>query len=302
MRPFDLGASLYVPATRPDLTATLSRPDLRSVIVCTEDAVRVDELVHAVRNLEAALRGLDGRGPRVFFRPRNREVLERLVDVTAADRLSGVVVPKCTPGRLHRWLRHAQPRPDWTFMPILETAEAFDPIWLREFADVVRRAGERVLLVRVGGTDLSRCLGVRLPPGRTVYDGPLAVTLARIVEVMAPAGIALAAPIHEALDDRLTLRREVETDLAHGFVSKGALTPAQAHAIEACFAVEPDELHEARRLLDPDAPAVFRSRGRLCEPATHGAWAARIVERAEAFGVREERDASLGPAPVPLRR
>lgn len=292
MTPLELGASLYVPATRPNLAATLRRPDLRSVIVCTEDAVRADDLVYAVRNLEAALDGLggldrlDGPGPRVYVRPRNQEVLDRLVDVPGGAQLSGIVVPKCTPGRLHRWTRRAEARPHWRFMPILETREAFDPGWLREFADAASRAGGRVLLVRVGGTDLSRCLGVRLPPGRTVYDGPLAVTLARIVEVMAVAGIPLAAPVHEDLDDRVTLAREVETDLAYGFVTKGALTPGQVETIEACFAVEAGDLEEARRILDRDSPAVFRSRGRLCEPATHGRWAECVLRRAEVFGVR----------------
>ena len=54
-----LGASLYVPATRADLTAIgnhVKYPGLRSVIFCTEDAIRPDDVPRALNNLEAALR------------------------------------------------------------------------------------------------------------------------------------------------------------------------------------------------------------------------------------------------------
>ena len=51
--PLALGASLYVPATRPDLAAVAGGtkyPALRSVVVCTEDGVRIGKVTDAVHH------------------------------------------------------------------------------------------------------------------------------------------------------------------------------------------------------------------------------------------------------------
>ena len=41
----------------------------------------------------------------------------------------------------------------------------------------------------------------------------------------------------------------------------------------------PDELADARSILDPDVPAVFSSRGDMLEPACHSEWARRLIDR-----------------------
>ena len=54
----DLGASLYVPATRPDLHRIVSGEllhTIRSVIFCTEDSVKSADLHLALNNLRMAL-------------------------------------------------------------------------------------------------------------------------------------------------------------------------------------------------------------------------------------------------------
>ena len=54
--PLQLGASLYMPATRADLAAHANGeklPFLRSMIFCTEDAVRLDQLEGALQDLES---------------------------------------------------------------------------------------------------------------------------------------------------------------------------------------------------------------------------------------------------------
>ena len=56
-----LGASLYVPATRTDLTAVANGERLgalRSVIFCTEDAVARDDVGIALDNLQQLLEEL----------------------------------------------------------------------------------------------------------------------------------------------------------------------------------------------------------------------------------------------------
>ncbi len=46
------------------------------------------------------------------------------------------------------------------------------------------------------------------------------------------------------------------------------------------------DLDEARHILMPEAAAVFKMNGRMCEPTTHNKWAQAIVQRAELYGVR----------------
>jgi citrate lyase beta subunit len=69
-----LGASLYVPATRGDLVPIANRrkyPFLHSVIFCTEDSVRSDGLRRALDNLQTLLRAMEPNGLLRFVRVRN---------------------------------------------------------------------------------------------------------------------------------------------------------------------------------------------------------------------------------------
>ena len=99
MRYLQLGASLYVPATRSELLDISNRrkyPGLRSVIFCTEDAVRPEDVPAAVRNLEAMLPRLEQPGPLRFVRVRSAQVLRRLLQADGVDHLDGFVLPKVT--------------------------------------------------------------------------------------------------------------------------------------------------------------------------------------------------------------
>ncbi|MBX9949437.1 MAG: HpcH/HpaI aldolase/citrate lyase family protein, partial [Candidatus Obscuribacterales bacterium] len=66
-----------------------------------------------------------------------------------------------------------------------------------------------------------------------------------------------------------------------------AIHPDQIGLIEAGFRVDSNDLEEARRILMPDAAAVFKMNGRMCEPTTHTKWARAIIERADLYGVRQ---------------
>ena len=55
-------------------------------------------------------------------------------------------------------------------------------------------------------------------------------------------------------------------------------------AVVVLTARKQNELDEARAILAPDAPAVFKMNGRMCEPATHRRWAQDIIDRAALYG------------------
>jgi citrate lyase beta subunit len=59
--PWDLGATLYMPATRMDLAEVLEGkiPGLRSLVVCLEDAVSEHDVPFALQNLSLFLQRLN---------------------------------------------------------------------------------------------------------------------------------------------------------------------------------------------------------------------------------------------------
>lgn len=299
-----LGATLYVPATRPDVAAVANGerlPNVRSVIVCTEDSVHPAQVQAALESLSDSLPRLRDDGPRVFVRPRSPEVLDRILAMPGIERVAGFVLPKSTVDSLTAYA--AQVPDGFTLMPTLETPDVFDPgamvalrAWLQ--ASELR---PRILAIRVGGNDILNLLGIRRRPGRTIYDTAAGPVVAGLVAAFQPFGFAVTAPVFDDFGDLDTLRAEVSRDLDHGLMSKSAIHPAQIEPIEKGYRVPRGDVEAARRILDPHAKAVFQVDRVMCEPATHTRWARMIVERAEAFGIEPAgaepaatRDATLG--------
>lgn len=291
--PWSLGASLYAPATRPDL-AELGNgrwPDLTSLIYCTEDAVREEDLPRALSNLRAALPHLGPRGPLRLIRVRHPAVLREVLSMDLRA-VTGFVLPKIHAGNLPEYLRElrAPEHAHLLIFPTLETREALSETHMTALRDQIVGSGvqARVGGLRIGGNDLMHALGVRRTPGRTAYEGPLERVISLLCSVFKPAGFALSSPVYEVYGDPATLAREVQQDLEYGLCGKTIIHPAQLPTVLRGYAVHPHDLQEAQAILAPDAPAVFSMNGRMCEPATHTRWARDILTRAGRYGTLPE--------------
>src|SRR3546814_2099200 len=79
MSAVELGATLYVPAINGAARAMAygSIPDLRSMVVCLEDAIRDDQVPQAIEGLSSLLMELAGKPSElmVYVRPRNLRML-----------------------------------------------------------------------------------------------------------------------------------------------------------------------------------------------------------------------------------
>jgi citrate lyase beta subunit len=293
--PLTLGATLYVPATRPDLLAIATGqrwPELRSVVFCLEDAVLPAAVPAALANLAALLAGLAAAGcvgtsrPLLFVRPRDPAMLAAISAMPGVAALAGFVVPKATAATFPLWL--AQLRHDHhLLMPTLETREAFDPDAVRQLRDQLLAVRQRIGVVRIGGNDLLQTLGIRQSRQGTAYDGPLGPLIGQLVGQFLPWGLPMSAPVFDAFGDTDRLLAEVARDLDHGLTTKTAIHPEQIVPIHTAYRVDPDDHAEALAILAPGCPAVFAQQGRMNEPATHRAWARAIVARAAAFGLRD---------------
>jgi citrate lyase beta subunit len=299
MHALELGATLYVPAIRGDLfdiVTGVRHPVLRSAVVCLEDSIRPEDAPHALINLAALLLRLErheGPRPLVFVRPRDEHMLAHILTFPGIGAVQGFVIPKATADSLPAYLRSLA-SDEHLLMPTLETREVFDPQEMRRLRDQLLSIEHRILCIRIGGNDLLHNIGTRRSMVRSAYQGPLGGTIAALVTAFAPFGFSLSAPVFEHFDNPELLREEVEHDIEHGLLTKTAIHPAQIDVIQGAYRVGADELAEARAILSGDRGGVFALGGSMCEPATHGRWAASVVRRAGLFGVKPEIIAATG--------
>lgn len=292
--PWQLGATLYCPATRSDLFDVITNnklEGLQSLVICLEDAVSegdVEPAVTAVQRLCAQLADAPpdehSSRPLVFIRPRNLEMASRLVSLLELRAISGFVLPKFTLGTLSLWW-HVLEHTSLLLMPTLESAEVFDQEEMARLAQTLSShpIHSRIIALRIGGNDLLSVLSLRRPKSLTLYDTPLGYVIKMLVATFCPKGFSLTAPVCEQFEDNRVLRQELELDKAHGLVGKTAIHPSQVTEIQAMFKVSESEREEAERILQA-SDAVFQFKGAMCEPATHRRWANSISTRARIFG------------------
>ena len=179
-----LGATLYIPATRSDLTATVhKRTDegVRSIVIDLEDAVADHDLQYAVENTIRTLNELSGSNALVFVRARTAQQIRTVCAGLApgAAGLAGFVVPKFTSATGAEYLDEilaASTAHDTRLlaMPVLESAEVVhretrdtELVAIRELLGKYR---DIVLAVRIGATDMCGTFGIRRDRDLTIYD------------------------------------------------------------------------------------------------------------------------------------
>ena len=295
--PYALGATLYMPATRPDILDVVMGEKiqgLRSLVVCLEDAVAETDVQQALNNLKNLLLGIDARGgrppgsPMVFVRPRDAAMAAVLNDWSLMRYVDGFVVPKLRLSNIQQW-QQAVTRDELMLMPTLETPEVYDPSAMVELRGaMLELLPERIIALRIGGNDLMGCLGLRRNPAMTLYSTPMSYVIPMLCGIMGSAGFALTAPVFEQLNTPQLLEHELALDLAHGLVGKTAIHPSQIAIIHNALQVSLEDLTSARHIVSEAAPAVFKFNDAMCEPATHYTWAQKTIERAHWQGVRPE--------------
>jgi len=290
---YEIGATLYMPVLHQrvrEIVLGAAAPPASSIVLCLEDALHESDVERGVTTLMGLLAAAPARPaarPRLFIRPRSFDMAARLRSVPGIGRIDGFVAPKIRVETLPDWISLLSGS-DLRLMPTIETGEFFDPARLVAVRDLILGSGpDRIAAVRLGGNDLLGTMGLRRQRGVTAYEGPLGWFLSMAGSILTSAGVPVAAPVFDIIDDLETLRREVERDVAMGFISKTAIHPAQVPIIEGAMRVSGEEEEAARAILNQEARAVFQIGGVMCEPATHAGWARRVLARAEIFGGAE---------------
>ncbi|WP_241576346.1 HpcH/HpaI aldolase/citrate lyase family protein [Rosenbergiella collisarenosi] len=297
--PFMLGATLYMPATRTDLVEIIlygKIPELRSMVICLEDAVSDEDLDSALCNLavllvqlksSANIKHIENR-PLVFIRPRHEHMAQELVVKYDLVGIDGFVLPKFTRTNLPLWWKIISTT-HLAIMPTFETREVYDVTEMTALAELLESHAcrDRIVALRIGGNDLMSVISMRHPKNHTLYEGPMGYVIKMLVSVFASRGFSLTAPVCEQIDNVKLLERELMQDVAHGLVGKTAIHPSHLTLIHQGFMVEKDDYEDALRILN-SSQAVFKSQGAMCEPATHRNWAITVLERSKYCGIAKQ--------------
>lgn len=314
--PYQLGASLYMPATRQDIWQVIKRdklPTINSIIICLEDAVSHSDVELALERLQTLLytwsahvnsineptrqAGIQSNQqseqqnqqptrPLVFVRPRNPAMLQQLADFAHIDLVDGFVMPKVDMYSLSNWRMACQNvSTAQLLMPTLETAALFNPHHNQELAIGFKEAfSQPVFALRIGGNDLFAALRLRRPKDSIVYDTPIGTLAYQLLGCFVPHGFYLSAPVFEYLDQPTLFMQELTRDVSLGLVGKTVIHPSQIALVQQAYCVPLSMLDEAKAILHSEAKAVFKYNNTMLEPATHRAWAHEVVNRAEVFG------------------
>lgn len=188
-----LGATLYMPATKPHIAEDLiirKFPNLTSVVIDLEDAVGDLHMTVALHNLQQTFEVLAAaveQGavmqddlPLLFIRPRNPE---QLAEVTALlgplqHQLTGYVFPKFRLQNADAYLTELEEQRMKGYslygMPILETSDILykeqRPETLLAIREKLVRHYDAILNVRIGTTDFSGIYGIRRTQQASLYD------------------------------------------------------------------------------------------------------------------------------------
>jgi citrate lyase beta subunit len=212
-------------------------------------------------------------------------------------------------------------------MPVIESPEvAYVETRAEVLVGIARlldKHREKVLALRVGGTDLCAVYGLRRDRELSIYDlGPVAGAIGDVVNVLGRTdgtGYVITGPVWEYFSPRerlfkprlrttpfarhheLTLRsrlldadldgllRETMLDKANGLLGKTVIHPSHVAVVHALSVVTHEEYADASDIAAAEVSGggVLASgyANKMNEVKPHRAWARRVLARAESFGV-----------------
>ncbi|MFI7347864.1 HpcH/HpaI aldolase/citrate lyase family protein [Streptomyces sp. NPDC049936] len=214
-----LGATLYSPATRPNLADDVLKQGARgvvSMVLCLEDSIDDADVpvgeANLVRHLNDLAKRSDADVPLLFVRVRTPEQIPDLVLRLgpAVRLLSGFVLPKFTEERGVPFLEalaaaEAASGRRLFAMPVLESPDLLYRESRVQTLEGIFRAvdkyRDRVLALRLGVTDFCSSYGLRRGPDMTAYDVQIvASVIADVVNMLARAdgtGFTVTGPVWE---------------------------------------------------------------------------------------------------------
>lgn len=321
---YSLGANLYINGLI-DVFEKLLKGDLNettTITVCFEDSIKSSDLDKAqelfINSLEKIKKAIESNEikyedlPLIFIRVRNLNQFENFLKRlkrNIAVLITGFIFPKFNleNGRAYLELtKKASLNLDEIFytMPILESKEIIFKEsrieTLLKLDEIIKEYRDIILNLRVGGTDFSSKFALRRKVDKTIYD--LRVIGDCLVDIINIFGreekYVISAAVYEYFSKEVNskevkgLLKEIELDRENGFVGKTVIHPYQVKYVDLSYLVSYEEYIDAMNILKNQGEGgVFKgySNNKMNENLPHSAWARKILNRAEIYGVLNEK-------------
>jgi len=289
IRPAELGGTLFIPATHPQLSAVArggKYPYLRSLVIDAEDGVDASRRDDAVRNVRALLPALQPGALLRFLRPDSPEMLTAFLAMQGIRNVDGFILPKFGLRNFDDWITPLRDT-GFSFMPSIEGAELFYAQDLHTIAELLRPFRRRIPAVRFGLEDMLRQLGMVRDCDMSLYGlvAP-AQAIAALISAFKPQGFNVSGGVYKCYKNDAGFLEEVCEDLRQGLFGKTLIHPRQAELIEQAYKVTPEQQARAEAILQT-SHAVSAHEGIMLEKPTQLPWAKMILERARIYGVSE---------------
>lgn len=276
---------LYLPGNNERALGKARTLPVDGLILDLEDAVGPDHKETARENVCAAARSGDYGQREVTIRVNAAGTRWHEDDLAAACAAGpdGIVVPKVDSAEEVRELvaameRHGAPERT-TLWAMVETPKAV--LGVSETA----AASERLAVLVMGVNDLVKELGARHVPGRA----PLLTSLSLALLAARQAGVAILDGVWNDVKDLEGFEAECRQGRDLGFDGKTLIHPAQVEPCNALFAPSPEEVEEARGVVEAweagSGAGVVTYRGRMVE-GLHVEIARRVIATDEAIRAR----------------
>lgn len=305
-----LGAVLYIPVIKKDWGEKYvsgNYSSLDTIVIDFEDSIsdedfnniRFDNLNQNLKIIMEFVYKNNMDFPKIFFRARDIEHSKCLNDLIEKedikDIVEGIVLPKANAEKIKEAIEVL--RSDLKIMPIIESKEFIDIETKYESLNNLKNlilkneyVKERILNIRVGGTDLSGIYGLRRPYNNTIYDIKVVERcLTDIVSYIGDIdGVVLSGVVWEYFNTReslLGLINEINMDKINGFIGKTAIHPSQIDIINASYIVSYDDYKDACDILYKDGVSKGVKENRMNESKPHKVWAKKIINLGNVYGV-----------------
>lgn len=345
---FCLGACMYMPGHKDFIDAILTHkyPGLTSMVMCFEDACKIEDVPRAEENSLHTLDVLsqkleDGEItytdiPLLIFRVRNLEQFKHFAEQLKPRYLkvlTGFNFPKFNSDNGEGYFSYLQELNDRFGeiiygLPIIEDSTvAFKETRMDQLLGIKRildRYKPLVLNVRVGATDFSSCFGARRDVEYTIYDiMTVSDILLDILNIFTRRGdYVVSGPVWEYFKVKKSMRfqelphinlqeslmrreplvsaevdglmRELVLDKANGFIGKTVIHPSHINYVNGFLAVTKEEYEDALQVLNTSGGVIKSgASNKMNEIGPHRLWAERLVARASAYGVIENKHSYL---------
>lgn len=336
---YSLGATLYIPAVKKEFYKNiLEYKNLLSVVLCLEDAINDSSLGKAQENLFYNLKKLRENKtksiPKIFIRVRSPKHLLDIKDKIkdCRDMIMGFVFPKFSFKSAKLYFDALdivikESNKDFFCMPIFECDELIykenriDE--LKNLKSIIDKNKEKVLNIRVGGTDFSSNYSIRRPKELTIYDMLVVkdvlcdilnfflrkeddyvvsgavfeyfssgdrVMKPRIrqtpfINLLGQEGIIKRKQLIENSMDGLI--NEVIMDKYNGIIGKTIIHPTHIDIVNSLYIVNHEEYIDAISIINEKENGVLKScyNNKMNEIKPHYNWAKKILKRAYVYGV-----------------